>query len=186
MSQVTRIVCAQCSTVSEKPSKEIERQIRHGAKRFFCSRSCACKAGNERRLAISISLTCLRCGNDFRTTTKAHAAKYFCSRGCASAGSVTERRRQSCRELAKKNFIHEGASHTGMLRREGWKYTELKERLDALGMAHVFEEKLAGAVLAGSTRPLPPGRDGCTISSSMPTRSRWSLMLRITTVTSSL
>jgi len=124
-----------------KDVKEANRSERLG-RRFFCSSSCATRAGNVDRRAQEIVLVC-PCGKRFQTTTRKKSAKH-CSRGCASRFSVTETRREASRVSGLRTsnlYPSDAASISAILkRREAWKYAALERVL--VGRKHEFEYKL--------------------------------------------
>ena len=99
--EMTSFFCSYCHEPTEKPTREINRQLRAGRTDFFCSLSCAAKAGNASKRCVEFEIPCGHCGKMFMTSNHNKAAKEFCSRECASAGSVTDYRRQRARDGCK-------------------------------------------------------------------------------------
>jgi len=123
--------CSYCSKPFLLSKAEYNRQVRKGRERFFCSRSCSAKYGNDNRenRTREIEKTCPYCDKSFKTRTGKTEAT-FCSRGCASAGSVTKYRREKAREMGSQNVgaINDIAVIAkGLRTRESWKYEELKK-----------------------------------------------------------
>ena len=139
MPTMVALECFWCGNEFNLRVAEVNRRLKDGADRFFCSRSCSAKCGNEERgnKRKQITKTCPQCLESFETTTGAHEAT-FCSRGCASKGSVTEHRRRRAREMGKRNLRHDTATLAASLRsREYWKYKRLETFL--LFEQEVFE-----------------------------------------------
>jgi hypothetical protein len=119
---------------------------------FFCSRSCAVKHQNlQKRIktygkeAVNQGLkkTCEHCGKEYTEPVTKQKKTRFCSRSCASAGSVTEARREAGFEASKKNLIYGVESISMGLRvREHWRYAKLIQCLESMGIPHVFEYPL--------------------------------------------
>jgi len=133
--------CEWCGETTEKPVKEVNR-ARRLERRFFCSLSCSARAGNEARKPKEVVKKCPHCGRRFKSSTKKKAAR-FCSRSCASAGSMSESRREAQRRAGhaavatgRSNLI--SIADTLKLR-EAWKYAALKEVLDRQGRSYEFE-----------------------------------------------
>lgn len=138
---MTQLSCAECSTTFTKPTKEVRRQTKAGRTHFFCSGPCAARY-NMRvtgRTKPVVSRVCPTCGSTFQASTKVRGALH-CSRSCASAGSVTDYRRERAREVGAPNLQHDVATIAAALRsREGWKYQPLIQVLTQLGVPHTFE-----------------------------------------------
>lgn len=139
--------CYWCGEETKKVAAEIRRQQKKGKRYFFCSLSCAVRFGNSRRddLRKKVRKTCPWCGEDFKTMTGAKSPT-FCSRSCASAGSVTEARRQAGRN-ARKNLDlgnEPEAKANALWARESWKYKKVQKLLDALDEDYDFEHPLKG------------------------------------------
>ena len=108
---------------------------------FYCSLSCAAKKANAERptARVPVEKICPHCGETFETLTGAKSST-FCSRSCASAGSVTDKRRNLAGAAGKLNLLHDVATIASSLRsREWWKYKQLAFVLDRLEEAYEFE-----------------------------------------------
>ncbi len=135
------VACAWCGEMTEKPVKEVNRARRLG-RRSFCSLSCSVRAGNEARKPKEVVKKCPHCGKRFKSSTSKKAAT-FCSRSCASAGSMSESRREAQRQAGLKAVV---AGRSNLISipdtlklREAWKYAALKEVLDGEGRSYEFE-----------------------------------------------
>ena len=139
----TEINCAWCGDVFAIRDAEWRRQRKKGREHFFCGRSCAAKSGNERKRNKPLVKTCPHCNRTFESDTGAKAAT-FCSRSCASAGSVTEARREAGRRIRalQKTDIHRLAAM--MRRREAWRYEQVEILLRGMGHDYVFEHPIEG------------------------------------------
>lgn len=137
--KTTIITCHWCKKQVDRPTNEVNRQLRNGATRFFCSGSCARKYGNSLRddLRINVTKICPHCKNSFDTMTGCKEPTY-CSRKCASAASVTPTRREAARR--NNNLSHSlEQSANGLRTREMWKYENLQHYLTQNGIVHQFE-----------------------------------------------
>lgn len=139
MSVVT-LICKNCGKPFQKNINEYNRRVKNGQSEFFCSCKCAGAMINKAKKKPDIQKTCPVCGKKFITTTKAKGAT-FCSRSCASKGSVTEARREAGRKSAMDHPIKGDVYmiSKALKKREGWKYTKLKEFLDFLNESYEFE-----------------------------------------------
>jgi len=83
------------------------------------------------------------CGNQFIPKWFGHTkpVPVFCSRECASAGSVTELRRDTAKAIGISSGFG-GITRAGMLAREQWKYVLVGNRLNELRVRHEFEYQL--------------------------------------------
>ena len=129
--------CEYCEKEVEKPQKEVNRSRRLG-RRLFCNTSCAAKFSNAPKRAPTIDKVCPVCSVVFSTTTKVRAST-FCSRECASAGSVTEYRRNTARQSGlamRSNLI---SSAEALKIREAPHYVLLLEHLTKTGRVFEFE-----------------------------------------------
>lgn len=150
MGAMIRLKCPWCGALFDKRLAEIVRQRKNEGEsvRFFCTRRCACLAGNAGRddLRMRVVKVCPACGGSFGALTGAKSPTY-CSRGCASRGSVTEYRRARAREVGGKNLSSDIEVLAASLRsREAWKYRDLREYLEARGEPFVFEFALGSFV----------------------------------------
>lgn len=135
------ISCFECGTQFEKDASELKRQTGLGFYKFYCSPACL----RESRVAkANIERICEKCGSKFFVKFK-QRAKRFCSTSCASAGSVTEFRRNRARMAGSKseNLISASAA---LKIRERWKYLLLEKTLIDLGIPHEFEFPLDGKI----------------------------------------
>jgi very-short-patch-repair endonuclease len=137
--------CDHCGVEFQRSKKEINRHIKRGFDKSYCSKACAVTHLNNARddLKEEVIKQCKYCGKEFTTLTGAKSSS-FCSRSCASKGSVTDYRRDKALEVSKKIFVHggtRGLEHLAnmMKKREGWKYVELEELLNSLDIKHEFE-----------------------------------------------
>lgn len=135
-----KITCGYCGKVTEKRTAEITRQKRKGRTLFFCNLSCAAKY-KYKDIQETKPIICDFCGGPF--DSKRYQGKWskFCSRECASAGSVTDFRREITRQTAKetirKNQLRMNAA---ALRKREWdKYKKLSVALNKLSISHQFE-----------------------------------------------
>ena len=142
--KTTKLKCAQCGESFERYDKEVNRHLRNGRDKFFCSLSCGAIYSNASRKLPIVTIVCEYCGEDFKTTRK---KSRFCSRSCASAGSVTDYRRAKQREsgLKNKDFLRQ---HIGdsLRAREGWKYVDVDDFLDKHCVKHIFEWQIGTSV----------------------------------------
>lgn len=87
------------------------------------------------------------CGSVFVTSTAKKKDHVFCSRSCASAGSVTEKRRNTARKFGGRNKAFIVGTHDKVLRkREAWKYPKIAEFL-AGQFRHEFEVRIADFIV---------------------------------------
>lgn len=148
MQTTVQINCCYCGAEKQVIAAEYKRQKEKGVNRFFCSRSCSAKQRNDERANrhVEVTRTCPQCNTEFVTHTGPKGATY-CSRACASAGSVTEARRNAGRQAGKLNFIHGTEQSALALRsRESWKYDRLKKLLRTVDERYVFEYAVAAHV----------------------------------------
>lgn len=134
------VQCYTCDADKEIPDKEFRRQIKNGRTRFFCSRSCACKYGNDvhNRINPIIEKTCPACGSIFQTKSGAKE-KTFCCRSCASKGSVNETRREAARVAGFSNIANLITMQQILKKREAWKYVNIEELLKQQNADYEFE-----------------------------------------------
>lgn len=138
--KMTSVACDHCGTAFLRVAKEVARCLKRN-RNMYCSGGCQSEARivPKERLAV-----CIRCGVDF--TSKKTRGKWsgHCSRSCASAGSVTDLRRDKARltgALNSKNLL--SVSETMKLR-EAWKYGAIQNALACT--THEFEYPYAGYV----------------------------------------
>lgn len=77
---MSKIICSKCGIECEKPSKEINRQIKNGRVDFFCGLSCA--QSYNKTTTHGVISNCLWCKKEFQTTTHKRYRK-CCSLDCA-------------------------------------------------------------------------------------------------------
>lgn len=140
------VKCAQCSKIFPMRRAEWNRQWRKGRTSFFCGLSCAATHANASKIAPVLRKLCAFCGNEFITKGDRHEAE-FCSRSCASKGSVTDFRRQRASEsgVANVQYIKEAPYRKveeTLLKRENWKYAEIREYLTRIGLKFQFEYRI--------------------------------------------
>ena len=144
--------CSYCKELFEKKDvNEFYRRIALGYTDFYCNLSCNAKARNQKYRNKEADVNCKYCGNTFTTTIRQDGSqdKTFCSRSCASAGSVTDARRQRMSEGGKI-----GGSMTGnadnisklLKSREAWKYVQCRTLLESFGLNFEFEYPIDDAV----------------------------------------
>jgi very-short-patch-repair endonuclease len=141
------IVCAWCKCEKEIPDKEYRRQIRRGRlpDRFFCGLSCGAKFSRRCQYEPLPDIrVCLYCGQEFRVVDN-RLPNRFCSRSCASAGSVTDYRREKASQIGKTSTNLISVDET-LKRREAWKYEKIAEFLSKEQIIHEFEFFLDGYV----------------------------------------
>ena len=87
---MTEIICDNCKKKCEKPTKEINRQIKQGRIKFYCSLSCS--TSNLKTTTEKIKSNCLFCGKEIDTTTHKNHKK-CCNKNCATkyAQSFTDK-----------------------------------------------------------------------------------------------
>lgn len=137
MPTMVEVICDGCEEPVLKSLGEVTRARKLG-RRMFCTRSCTAKTANLVRKSQEIVVTC-PCGKKVKTTTH-NKAKRHCDRSCASKYSMTEERQRAQRESGKrtKNLISVAET---LKRREGWKYSALKEALGDRDFEFEFELK---------------------------------------------
>lgn len=139
---MTLITCSYCRKQIEKRTGEINRQLRRGNTRFFCDITCANKQINAEKRHLDRTDNCEYCGKEF---TSVWHTKYtrFCSRECASAGSVTEYRRQRAQEIGianKANLPNDIKQQSNALRKREWyRYSDLATAFAQNNIEYVFE-----------------------------------------------
>lgn len=145
------INCAECGTGIVKRLAEYRRQKKKNPKRlFFCDEKCSALYYNRFRgdLKVDLQKICPHCKETFKTRSGKGEAT-FCSRSCASAGSVTDLRRNKAREVGNSNLEkgRELSSVASTLRkREAWKYTKIRIALDLMEVSYLFEYPLEGRI----------------------------------------
>lgn len=143
------IKCFQCGSCHLIEKKEFARQVRKGRLRFFCGLSCAASYKNLPYKVCSIEKTCPHCGRTFSSNTSTKGAT-FCSRSCASAGSMTEERRESQRKASLK-AISQGKSNLispaeTLRKREFWKYESIRQFLTKKKENYFFEYEIGNYI----------------------------------------
>lgn len=137
------VKCFWCQKEVVKTTKEVKRSLTKGM-RLFCNNSCGAKWVNTgRKKAVTVIKPCEYCGKEFETRAFGSRVYRFCSRPCGSAGSVTDKRRESSRQAAKRGINLLRVSDS-LKKREAWKYEQLRGRLS--GIDHEFEYDLGGFV----------------------------------------
>lgn len=142
MATMITIKCANCSADKDIDRSEYNYQVARGRKNFFCSRTCSAQYNNQKNKKWAKRVqVCEHCQKEFET--ESHYEVRFCSRECASAGSITDYRRQKMSEGGHKGQqIHPGspADMCKILKaREAWKYQEIKTYLDSINASYEFE-----------------------------------------------
>lgn len=135
------VKCKECGKDVIKEKKEVIRSIKLGRK-FFCNNSCGAVYANRSKKSDEILIKCEKCVNVFKSTTGARSAKQFCSRGCASAGSVTDYRREKAIETGKMNSENLLTVEDMMKKREAFKYELMLVVLKEHKIDHEFEYRL--------------------------------------------
>lgn len=124
------IICTWCGIQSEKPDKEIRRQIKKGRNFFFCCSKHAAHYNNlNKRNRFPIRKKCKYCGTEFSTFT-GRKEKSFCSRSHASRGSISELRRQKAKEMGRKTRKNLISVSQVLKIREKWKYEKIIKYLE--------------------------------------------------------
>ncbi len=94
----------ECLNCKQKKVKDLIRYTyerkQGGNSGLFCSSKCVGSFSKKKEIVIP----CGYCNREFPSSEKARASK-FCSRDCASAGSVTDLRRDRARESSINNFF---------------------------------------------------------------------------------
>ena len=135
------MTCFWCKGDFNIPKKEHTRQTKRGREHFFCSLNCAAFYANSKKgnLRKKIKKVCPHCGHSFDTMSGSKEAT-FCSRSCASAGSVTEKRREAGRNFYKNKCPHSLQQMAKSLRSREWrKYKHTDEVLNKINIKHLFE-----------------------------------------------
>jgi very-short-patch-repair endonuclease len=133
-----KLFCDYCGFETYKEQKEITRKFKNNPNaKFYCSNMCSGFA-QDKNLKIE-EKECPLCKTKFKcNTANKKTNRTFCSRGCASAGSVTEARRETGRKIGVLNHTPDQAAL--LLRsREWWKYEEIKRELISRKLNHQFE-----------------------------------------------
>jgi len=85
--KLIKIICKKCGGFSEKPIKEINRQLKGGRHNFYCSLKCA--MSDIKTTTKDVIRKCLWCKNDFWSSThKKH--RLCCNKNCASKYSQSK------------------------------------------------------------------------------------------------
>ena len=142
MATMTTIKCANCGNHKDIDRSEYNYQVKRGRKNFFCSRTCSAQFNNQKNKRwFKRNQICKYCGKSFET--ESHYEVTFCSRECASAGSITDYRRERMADGGRTSQrLYPTSSKfacTALKSREAWKYAEIKTYLDSLNVAYEFE-----------------------------------------------
>lgn len=134
------LMCGWCGKSIKVLKGEYTRQVKKGRKFFFCNNSCAAKKINAERpnRRILVKKICPHCKKEFTTMTGCKSAT-FCSRSCASAGSMSEKRREAQRKGGKDKTENLLTPEETLRLREAWKYTKLISFLEFCNETFVFE-----------------------------------------------
>jgi very-short-patch-repair endonuclease len=134
------LVCGYCGNDFSISNGEYNRQTKNGRTVFYCGLSCAAKKRNAERpdKRILIEKLCLHCNSPFSTFTGSKSAD-FCSRSCASAGSVTDKRRNAQRKSGIEHCKNLIPIEDTLRLREMWKYKKLKSFLEFSNEKFEFE-----------------------------------------------
>lgn len=139
MAQV-KLFCDYCGFETYKEQKEITRKFKKNPNaKFYCSNMCS---GYAQDKALKIEeKECPLCKTKFKcNTANKKTNRTFCSRECASAGSITEARKEAGRKLGALESSHTPDIAAASLRsREWWKYEEIKQELISRKLNHQFE-----------------------------------------------
>ena len=134
MPKTVEVTCAYCGKTVHKPLGEYKRSLQKERK-FYCDIRC-CGQDREGLTKFPARLIpCKWCQEIFKS--KRVHGKYieFCCRSCASAGSVTEARKNIRVNIEKLSEIESTAK--SLKNREMWKYVELEKKLE--NTPHEFE-----------------------------------------------
>lgn len=134
------IDCANCNAKVTKEVREFNRAQRLG-RRLFCDLRCAALLANKPRRASKIMIPCPTCGDVMETSSKKRARK-FCSRSCASSGSVTAYRREAQRKAGLQHMGNLCDVSDTLKKREGWKYDQIRLKLQNEGRVFEFEYRI--------------------------------------------
>lgn len=143
MEKTIELTCCNpnCGKKFMKPLKEYNRKIKNNKLEFYCCSKCAGYI-NHRLKSQNINKICPVCGKEFTTKDNCKQAT-FCSRSCASKGSVNQARRNAGKITSQKNFMQDTHNiytiRNILIKRESWKYCEIKRYLDETGINHQFE-----------------------------------------------
>lgn len=135
------IKCDRCGRSNFKEMKEVKRRLKNNPNaKFYCDSICSGLAQDKK--ASYEEKECPVCKNKFTCkTSNKRTDRTFCSRSCASAGSVTEARREASRIVGCNNeLMHNVFVTAAALRsRENWKYEKLIEELNKININYQFE-----------------------------------------------
>ena len=142
MATMITIKCANCSADKDIDRSEYNYQVARGRKNFFCSRTCSAQFNNQKNKKWSKrTQICEYCHKEFET--ESHYEVRFCSRECASAGSITDFRRQRMSDggrTAQHLYPVSATNISKLLKvREAWKYENIKSYLDSIDANYEFE-----------------------------------------------
>jgi len=135
------IICTWCEKESEKPDREIKRQLKKGRTIFFCCISHVAKYYNLRKKNHPIKKNCKLCGIEFPTVTGSKE-RDFCSRSHASKGSMTELRKRVYKDVSHKSRENLISVDETLRKRENWKYKKIIELLDRNNIKYEFEYRI--------------------------------------------
>lgn len=99
--KTTKLKCSYCGKEIEKPTKEVNRQIRKGRNDFFCDLTCGANQNNLKRgfqLFEEEEKICPQCGKLFITEIehrKNRGTQVCCSKKCANKYFMNEERKQN-------------------------------------------------------------------------------------------
>ena len=139
---IITLTCTYCGAPVQKYDGEVRRQLKKGKTNFFCNTTCSVKYGNALRpnRRVEVEKICLYCKTPFKTKTGCKSPVY-CSRGCASAGSMSEERREAQRQAGLKSKTKGTPVSMALImkKREHWKYTKIAKFLELMKEDFEFE-----------------------------------------------
>lgn len=143
MADKIKIFCDYCGFETYKEKKEINRKLKNNPQaKFYCSNMCSGYAQGK-KINIQEKI-CPYCKQKFKCNiAKIKENRTFCSRECASAGSVTEARRNNPGQKLQHNTDITAAS---LRSREAWKYEEVKQELISNKLNHQFEYVIENSI----------------------------------------
>lgn len=152
--------CKVCGILFAPLDKEERRRAKIGQRIELCSRSCVAVHSNKMRPTKTVELVkkCKHCSATFQTKS-GKLEKFHCSRSCASAGSVTEARRnvhkihglklatfKSTTGSKEARDKHINLVAKSLKAREAWKYARIKSLLEKACEKHEFEMVISGVI----------------------------------------